>query len=105
MVPVCRPSQRTSRPARDPGFATRFVGVTTPNGHAWTWKTHNLQVQDHYTCRIRVVGMNDKTRVPQERARLLAKPADGHHPAVGPLVIDQHFPAQVVIEFDFVPRL
>src|SRR5271157_2274466 len=38
MVPACPPSQRNSRPARDPGFAARFVGVTTPNGLAWTWK-------------------------------------------------------------------
>lgn len=49
--------------------------------------------------------MNDKTRVPQVRARLLAKPADDRHPAVRTLVIDQHFPAQVVIEMDLVPRL
>jgi hypothetical protein len=39
------------------------------------------------------------------RARLLAKPADDRHPAVRTLVIDQHFPAQVVIEMDLVPRL
>ena len=49
--------------------------------------------------------MNDETRVPQVRARLLAKPADDRHPAVGTLVIDQHFPAQVMIEMDLVPRL
>ncbi len=49
--------------------------------------------------------MNDKTRVPQVWARLLAKPADDRHPAVRTLVIDQHFPAQVVIEMDLVPRL
>ncbi len=68
-------------------------------------ETHHLQVQDHHTGGIRVVGMNDKTRAPQVRARLLAKPADDRHPAVGTLVIDQHFPAQVVIEMDLVPRL
>jgi len=30
---------------------------------------------------------------------------DDRHPAVSPLVIDQHFPAQVMIEMNFVPRL
>ncbi len=49
--------------------------------------------------------MNDKTSVPQVRARFLAKPADDRHPAVRTLVIDQHFPAQVMIEVDLVPRL
>jgi len=49
--------------------------------------------------------MNDETRVPQVRARLLAEPADDRHPAVGTLVINQHFPAQVMIEMDLVPRL
>ena len=47
MVPVCRPSQRSSRPARDPGFAPRPVGVTTPNGLAWTWKP--------ITCRCKTI--------------------------------------------------
>ena len=55
---------------------------------------HHLQVQDHHTGRIRVVIMNDRTHVPQVRARLLAEPADDRHPTVSPLVIDQHFPAQ-----------
>ncbi len=41
----------------------------------------------------------------QVRARLFTEPADDRHPAVGPLVIDQHFPAQVMIEMDLVPRL
>jgi len=49
--------------------------------------------------------MNDETRVPQVGARLLAEPADDRHPAVSPLVIDQHFPTQVMIEMDLVPRL
>ncbi len=49
--------------------------------------------------------MNDETGVPQVRARLIAKPADDCHPAVGTLVINQHFPAQVMIEMDLVPRL
>ena len=49
--------------------------------------------------------MNDKTRVPQVRARVLAEPSNDRHPTVIPLVIDQYFPAQVVIEMDLVPRL
>ena len=51
------------------------------------------------------MGMNDKTGLPQVRARFLAEPADDRHPAVGTLVIDQHFPAQVMIEMNLVPRL
>jgi len=47
--------------------------------------------------------MNNKTRIPQVPARLLAKPADDRHPAVSSLVIDQHFPTQVMIEMDLVP--
>ncbi len=47
MVPVCRPSQRSSQPARDPGFAPRPVGVTTPNGLACTWKP--------ITCRCKTI--------------------------------------------------
>ena len=105
MVPACRPSKRSSRPARDPRFALRPVGAHDAERACLDLETHHLQVQDHHTGRIRVVGMNDKTRVPQVRARLLAKPADDRHPAVGPLVIDQHFPAQVMIEMDLVPRL
>jgi hypothetical protein len=49
--------------------------------------------------------MYDKTSVPQVRARFLAEPADDRHPAVGTFVIDQHFPAQIMIEMDLVPRL
>ena len=47
MVPQCCPSQRSSWPARDPGFATHSVGVTTPNGLAWTWKP--------ITCRCKTI--------------------------------------------------
>ena len=47
MGTVCRPSQRSSRSARDPGFASRPVGVTTPNGLAWTWKP--------ITCRCKTI--------------------------------------------------
>ncbi len=47
MVPVCRPSQRINLQARAPKFAPRPVGVTTPNGLAWTWKP--------ITCRCKTI--------------------------------------------------
>jgi hypothetical protein len=49
--------------------------------------------------------MDNKPGVPQARARFLAEPADDRHPAVSPLVIDHHFPAQVMIEINLVPGL
>jgi len=49
--------------------------------------------------------MNDEPAALQVGARSLAEPANDRHPSVGPLVIDQHFPAQVMIEMDLVPRL
>src|SRR5208283_1331491 len=98
------------QPAEQPASQGSGVRNASRRGHdaeraCLDLKTHDLEVQNHHTGRIRVVGMNDKTRVPQVRARLLAEPADDCHPAVIPLVIDQHFPAQVMIEMDLVPWL
>jgi len=49
--------------------------------------------------------MNDETRVPQVLARFLAEPSHDRHSTVSPLVIDELFPAQVMIEMDLVPWL
>ena len=68
-------------------------------------ENHHLQVQTIHSGGVRVVGMNDELGDLQVWAGFLAVPADDRHPAVGTLVIDQHFPAQVVIEVDLVPRL
>src|SRR5208337_1635832 len=98
------------QPADQPVSQGSGIRTASRRGHSTEracldLETHHLQVQNHHTGRVRVVGMNDETRVPQVRARLLAEPADDRHPAVGPFVIDQYFPAQVVIEMNLVPRL